>query len=86
MAAPATIGAVVGVYTGTWAILQIYTGHLTDYLGLSRKKMGHCGRYVASGSGHRRGGEQFTPHLVDSWGRSDGHWHGLTLPHTLSGG
>ncbi len=33
MAAPATIGAVVGVYTGTWAILQIYTGHLTDYLG-----------------------------------------------------
>ena len=31
--APATIGALVGVYTGTWAILQIYTGHLTDHLG-----------------------------------------------------
>ncbi|HEX9038972.1 MAG TPA: MFS transporter [Ktedonobacterales bacterium] len=29
----ATIGAVVGVYTGSWAILQIYTGHLTDRAG-----------------------------------------------------
>ena len=30
---PAAIGAVVGVYTGTWAVLQIYTGHLTDRFG-----------------------------------------------------
>jgi len=28
-----SIGAVVGTYTGTWAILQIYTGHLTDHIG-----------------------------------------------------
>ncbi|MEO8954638.1 MAG: MFS transporter [Ktedonobacteraceae bacterium] len=31
--APVTIGAVVAAYTGTWAILQIYTGHLSDRLG-----------------------------------------------------
>lgn len=30
---PIAIGAVVGVYTGTWALLQIYTGHLTDRIG-----------------------------------------------------
>ncbi len=30
---PAAIGAVVGIYTGTWAVLQIYTGHLTDIIG-----------------------------------------------------
>lgn len=30
---PAAIGAVVGVYTGTWAVLQIFTGHLTDIIG-----------------------------------------------------
>lgn len=30
---PVAIGAVVAAYTGTWAILQIYTGHLTDRLG-----------------------------------------------------
>ncbi len=29
----ATIGALVGVYTGSWAILQLYTGHLSDRLG-----------------------------------------------------
>lgn len=31
--APVTIGAVVAAYTGTWAILQIYTGHLSDRVG-----------------------------------------------------
>jgi MFS family permease len=31
--APATIGALVAAYTGTWAILQISTGHLTDHIG-----------------------------------------------------
>lgn len=30
---PSAIGAVVAVYTGTWAVLQIYTGHLTDRIG-----------------------------------------------------
>ena len=30
---PISIGAVVATYTGTWAILQIYTGHLTDRVG-----------------------------------------------------
>ena len=30
---PAAIGAVVAAYTGTWAVLQIYTGHLTDWIG-----------------------------------------------------
>jgi MFS family permease len=30
---PAAIGAVVAVYTGTWAVLQIYTGHVADTLG-----------------------------------------------------
>ncbi|HZC05193.1 MAG TPA: MFS transporter [Ktedonobacterales bacterium] len=32
LGAPA-IGALVGVYTGSWAILQLYTGHLSDRLG-----------------------------------------------------
>ena len=31
--APAAIGAIVASYTGTWALLQIYTGHLSDRLG-----------------------------------------------------
>jgi MFS family permease len=31
--APVEIGAVVATYTGTWAVLQIYTGHLTDRIG-----------------------------------------------------
>ena len=31
--APAAIGGVVAAYTGTWALLQIYTGHLSDRLG-----------------------------------------------------
>lgn len=31
--APAAIGGIVGAYTGTWALLQIYTGHLSDRLG-----------------------------------------------------
>lgn len=30
---PAAIGALVAAYTGTWAVLQIYTGHLTDRVG-----------------------------------------------------
>lgn len=30
---PAAIGGVVAVYTGSWAVLQIYTGHLTDRVG-----------------------------------------------------
>jgi MFS family permease len=30
---PIAIGAVVAAYTGTWAVLQIYTGHLTDRIG-----------------------------------------------------
>jgi MFS family permease len=30
---PAAIGAVVAAYTGTWAVLQIYSGHLTDRIG-----------------------------------------------------
>ena len=30
---PAAIGGVVAVYTGSWAVLQIYTGHLTDRIG-----------------------------------------------------
>lgn len=30
---PISIGALVGTYTGAWAILQIYTGHLTDRIG-----------------------------------------------------
>lgn len=30
---PAAIGGVVAAYTGTWALLQIYTGHLSDHLG-----------------------------------------------------
>lgn len=33
---PVTIGAVVAAYTGTWAILQIYTGYLSDRLGRKR--------------------------------------------------
>jgi MFS family permease len=45
--APAAIGAVVAAYTGTWAILQIYTGHLTDRLG--RKWPIACGMWLAAG-------------------------------------
>ncbi len=30
---PAMIGGLVGTYTGSWAVLQIYTGHLTDRFG-----------------------------------------------------
>lgn len=30
---PLATGAVVGIYTGSWAILQIYTGHLSDRVG-----------------------------------------------------
>lgn len=30
---PATAGALVGVYTGTWAVLQLVTGHLSDRIG-----------------------------------------------------
>lgn len=30
---PAAIGALVAAYTGTWAVLQIYTGYLTDRVG-----------------------------------------------------
>lgn len=28
-----TTGAIVALYTGSWAVLQIYTGHLTDRIG-----------------------------------------------------
>lgn len=45
--APVAIGAVVAVYTGTWAVLQIYTGHLTDYLG--RKWPIAGGMWLAAG-------------------------------------
>lgn len=31
--APVAIGALVAVYTGTWAVLQVFTGHLTDRIG-----------------------------------------------------
>lgn len=44
---PAAIGAVVAAYTGTWAVLQIYTGHLTDRLG--RKWPIACGMWLAAG-------------------------------------
>jgi len=30
---PGAIGAVVAAYTGTWALLQVYTGYLTDRIG-----------------------------------------------------
>jgi len=30
---PAAIGLLVGLYTGSWAVLQIYTGRLTDRIG-----------------------------------------------------
>lgn len=45
--APAAIGAVVAAYTGTWAILQIYTGHLTDRIG--RKWPIAGGMWLAAG-------------------------------------
>jgi MFS family permease len=45
--APATIGAVVAAYTGTWAILQIYTGGLTDRIG--RKWPIASGMWLAAG-------------------------------------
>jgi MFS family permease len=44
---PAAIGAVVAVYTGTWAVLQIYTGHLTDRIG--RKWPIAGGMWLAAG-------------------------------------
>jgi MFS family permease len=44
---PAAIGAVVAAYTGTWAVLQIYTGHLTDRLG--RKWPIAGGMWLAAG-------------------------------------
>jgi MFS family permease len=44
---PAAIGAVVAVYTGTWAVLQIYTGHLTDLIG--RKWPIVVGMWLAAG-------------------------------------
>lgn len=45
--APAPIGAVVAAYTGTWAVLQIYTGHLTDRIG--RKWPIAVGMWLAAG-------------------------------------
>ncbi|GAC1344060.1 MAG: MFS transporter [Ktedonobacteraceae bacterium] len=44
---PAAIGAVVAVYTGTWAVLQIYTGHLTDRIGRKWPIVG--GMWLAAG-------------------------------------
>jgi len=44
---PAAIGAVTAVYTGVWAALQIYTGHLTDRLG--RKWPIAGGMWLAAG-------------------------------------
>lgn len=44
---PVAIGAVVAVYTGTWAVLQIYTGHLTDQIG--RKWPIAGGMWLAAG-------------------------------------
>jgi len=44
---PAAIGAVVAAYTGTWAVLQIYTGHLTDRIG--RKWPIAGGMWLAAG-------------------------------------
>ena len=44
---PAAIGAVVAAYTGTWAVLQIYTGHLSDRIG--RKWPIVIGMWLAAG-------------------------------------
>ena len=44
---PAAIGAVVAAYTRTWAVLQIYTGHLTDRIG--RKWPIAIGMWLAAG-------------------------------------
>ena len=44
---PVAIGAVVAAYTGTWAVLQIYTGHLTDRIG--RKWPIAGGMWLAAG-------------------------------------
>ena len=44
---PVAIGAVVAAYTGTWAVLQIYTGHLTDRIG--RKWPIASGMWLAAG-------------------------------------
>jgi MFS family permease len=44
---PAAIGAVVAAYTGTWAILQIYTGRLSDRVG--RKWPIAGGMWLAAG-------------------------------------
>jgi MFS family permease len=43
----AAIGALVAVYTGSWAVLQIYTGHLTDRIG--RKWPIAGGMWLAAG-------------------------------------
>jgi len=44
---PAAIGAVVAAYTGTWAVLQVYTGGLTDRIG--RKWPIAGGMWLAAG-------------------------------------
>lgn len=43
----ASIGALVAVYTGSWAVLQLYTGHLTDVIG--RKWPIVAGMWLAAG-------------------------------------
>lgn len=43
----ASIGALVAVYTGSWAVLQLYTGHLTDVVG--RKWPIAGGMWLAAG-------------------------------------
>ena len=43
----ATVGALVAVYTGSWAALQLYTGHLTDRVG--RKWPIVSGMWLAGG-------------------------------------
>ncbi len=42
-----SIGALVAIYTGSWAVLQIYTGHLTDRIG--RKWPIAGGMWLAAG-------------------------------------
>lgn len=43
----ASVGALVAVYTGSWAVLQLYTGHLTDVVG--RKWPIAGGMWLAAG-------------------------------------
>jgi MFS family permease len=43
---PTTAGALVGVYTGAWAVLQLVTGHLSDRIG--RKWPIVCGMWLAA--------------------------------------